>query len=796
MPSHLRPLLLVRLALCFVSAIAACPAQTGTVPALTTPLLLPSGLTYDPTGSLLFAERASHRVRRLTTAGTLTTVAGSGTQGFSGDGGPAAQAAFDSPEAVVSDAQGNLFVADTGNHRVRRIDAASGIVTTVAGTGAPASSGDDGPAGSAALDHPSALTINPAGNLYIADSTGQRVRRVDAHTAIITTVVGTGIEGFSGDGGPATTAVLDEPSGLAIDDAGDLLIADTRNHRIRLVSSASGQIQTIAGGPPGPLRAPRALALDRTGGILIADSGSNRVLRLDPQTGSLTPLAGSGSQAFSGDGAAAVSATLDSPGGLAIAPDGSVAIADTANGRIRLLTTSASGPALIQTIAGLGSARPTGLALSGATVTPYGSGTLAAAITAGSAVQGTVTLLDLSGSAPSPVATAPLSGGFASLPTSALSAGIHRLLATYGGDATHLPATSSPWTLTVTPSPVTASPAPASMLFGQAVPPLSGTLSGVLPRDVAGVQALFTAAASASSSPGAYPISATLAGTSSANYTLAVTSAVLTISKAPSLTVLSNLFGTLTAQVTSSTSGAPTGTLAINENGAALAGGVLTPTGAWTFSTSALAAGAHTLTALYGGDANFSPSQSSALAITVIGASPEPSPDFTLSAKTAGAVPVSSGSATAISFAITTTHGSLAGPIALSVTGLPALATAAFDPPSIPPGGAVSTFTLTVTPPLSARTRPPFPLTAPLLCLVLLPLSRLRRRSSPRITLACCAILAALLPLTGCGNRVYQGTSAASPAPTLYTIIVTGTATAADGTLLMHSATVQLSVTP
>src|SRR2546425_443183 len=183
---------------------------------------------------LFIADRNNNRIRRVDLrSGIITTVAGSGTQGFSGDNGPATSAGLKLPTAVVLDSTGNLFFSDTDNNRVRRVDAATGVITTVAGTDQAGFSGDKGPATSAALSSPVALKIDAAGNLYVSDSGNSRIRKVAASTGIITTVAGNGISGFTGDNTQATNTALKLPSFLDFDAAGNLLFADTGNYRIR-----------------------------------------------------------------------------------------------------------------------------------------------------------------------------------------------------------------------------------------------------------------------------------------------------------------------------------------------------------------------------------------------------------------------------------------------------------------------------------------------------------------------------------------------------------------------------------
>ncbi|WP_263364961.1 NHL domain-containing protein [Edaphobacter acidisoli] len=432
------------------------------------PLLLPSAIAYDSSGNLYIAEASRHDIRKLDPSGNITTIAGTGVQGFAGDSGPATAAELDSPQGLAIDASGNIYIADTHNHRIREVKAANGNITTIAGTGAAGNSGDSGPATAAELDLPTALAIDASGNLYIADTHNHRIREINAATGIITTIAGTGTEGYSGDNGPATAAELDSPQGLAIDTTGNLYIADTHNHRIREVIATTGIITTIAGtgtagnsGDSGPataatLRLPRGIATDATGNLYLTDVTAQSVRKVNATTGQITTIAGSGTQGFSGDGSAATSATLDSPRAAAISPSGLATFADAANQRIRQL--NSANPPIIQTIAGPGATTPTGptntpapaivaLTASSTSITAGQPITITASVaTTTGTPTGTVTLYDNAVA----LATIPLPpSGQISYSTTALASGANTITASYSGDTNFARSTSSPATIAV-----------------------------------------------------------------------------------------------------------------------------------------------------------------------------------------------------------------------------------------------------------------------------------------------------------------------------------------------------------
>src|SRR5439155_1734201 len=343
-------------------------------PATAAQLSLPYGVALDAAGNLFSADWDNARIRRVDAGtGTITTVAGTGTYGFSGDGGPATAAELGAPTGVALDAAGNLFIADWGNARIRRVDAATATITTVAGTGTHGFSGDGGPATVAELYLPSGVVLDGAGNLFIADLGNARIRRVDAATATITTVAGNGTVGFGGDGGPATAAELWAPNGVALDAAGDLFIADVGNARIRRVDAATATITTVAGngtvgfgGDGGPataaeLMGPSGVALDGAGNLFIADRGNVRIRRVDAGTGTITTVAGDGTVRTVGDGGPATPAQLNGPHGSALDGAGNLFIADWGQGLIRRVD---AGTGTITTVTQ--GSRPAGVAVDGA----------------------------------------------------------------------------------------------------------------------------------------------------------------------------------------------------------------------------------------------------------------------------------------------------------------------------------------------------------------------------------------------------------------------------------------------
>lgn len=307
----------------------------------------PMGIVLDTTGGFFIAEEASKRVRRVSPDGLVRTVAGGGLPvgSSNGDGGPATAARLEGPAAVAWDPVAGLRIADAAAHRVRGV-LASGNIFTVAGDGEPGFRGDNGPASQARLNRPRGVAFDRAGNLYIADTGNHRIRRV-APSGFIATVAGSGVRGYFGDGGPAAQAQLNGPQGVAIDADGALYIADTGNHAVRRVAP-DGSISTVAGtGFRGPaaLNLPAAVAADprEPGVVFVADTFNHRVRRLDVASGRIDTVAGDGTPGYWGDDGAALAASLNAPTGLAVHPaSGVIYIADFDNQRIRLLAPDAS----------------------------------------------------------------------------------------------------------------------------------------------------------------------------------------------------------------------------------------------------------------------------------------------------------------------------------------------------------------------------------------------------------------------------------------------------------------------
>jgi sugar lactone lactonase YvrE len=805
----------LRIALLLLLSLTA-PAQTPSISALTVPLILPSAVVFDAVGNLYFAETENHVIRKVDTSGNITTIAGTGVQGFSGDAGPATSATLDSPQGLAlnnaNDNASNLYIADTHNHRIRKLNLTTGNITTIAGTGTPGFSGDNAPANAAQLNLPTALALDTTGNLYLADTGNHRIRKIST-AGIITTIAGTGTQGFSGDNALATTAAIDSPTGLALDSTNNLYLADTHNHRIRKITGATGIITTIAGtGSSGfagdtatatsaNLSLPHGLTIDAAGNLYLADTANHRIRRIDATTGIITTAAGDGTQAFSGDGGPATSASLDTPRAATLSPSTLLTLADTGNQRIRQLTAAPAPSTTIQTIAGLGLTTPGDLTLTAPSVIAYGTGQLTATLASPTPATGSITFFDTTSTTTTTLGTASLASNTATLPTSTLSAGIHNLTATYAGDQAHKSAQSSTLALTITPEQLTATIADITLVYGQPIPGISGTLTGVLPQDATNISATFSTTAISLSPAATYPITATLTGPAAGNYAIASPASTVTINPAPTLITLSIPIATqgssitLSAHVSSTPAGTLTGFITLLDNGTPLFTSPVNATGDAVFTIPSIASGSHTFTAFYSGSTNFTSATSAPQLITV-GTGPTTNPDFALASTGTTTQTIPSGSSANYTFTVQL-QGAMSSPITLAATGLPNLATASFNPPTLPPGSTTNTFTLTiVTPNATAQENNPAPpnitwalLLLPIATLTLRP--REYRLTTKLLTLALLTITT--LCATGCGDRISTADALALAAKT-YNIIVTGTATTTTGSILQHSATVTLLV--
>ncbi|MCI0340935.1 MAG: hypothetical protein L0216_07240 [Planctomycetales bacterium] len=324
------------------------------------PLLLPEDVAVAG-GSVLVADAGGHRVLRLDlSTRALTVVAGNGSPGYTGDGGAAAQAALNAPASVSRDGSGRVYVSDSGNGVVRVVNTGASSAT-IAGVTVPAGAIATIPAGGGGLTAPAGVSVDGSGNVFVADAGDHTIRRIDASSGVVTVVAGTAATaGFAGDGGAATAARLSGPGGVSLDGSGNLVIADTGNHAVRVVnlgsatitvcgvSIAAGDIGTVAGTPPTPgytgdnaaatssaLSSPRAAFLTPAGDLLVSDRGNHRVRRVAGGTGIVTTVAGTGLAGFNSDTYPAVNAHLNSPGGIARDAAGGILLADTQNRRVR-----------------------------------------------------------------------------------------------------------------------------------------------------------------------------------------------------------------------------------------------------------------------------------------------------------------------------------------------------------------------------------------------------------------------------------------------------------------------------
>jgi sugar lactone lactonase YvrE len=619
-------------------------------PATQSSIFLPFGLAVDAAGDIFLADSSNNRIRRVdAVTGLISTVAGNGLVGSSGDGGPATSATLSGPSSVALDPAGNLYIADSSNNLIRRIDAFTGIIATVAGSRSlHGYSGDQGLATAAALNTPNGLALDPSGNLVFADTGNNVIRRVDAATGVITTVAGNGAAVFGGDNGLATAASLNNPWGVLLAPTGELYIADQNNNRVRMVSTA-GMITTVAGtglaglsGDNGPataasLNVPAGLALDAAGNLYIADSGNNRVRKVSGATGNITTIAGNGSLSFDGDNGPATISGLYGPYTLALDTQGSLFIADVFHNRIRKVAANAgtlifppmrvgrvSTPE-IQTIENDGNApldpqsltalsqsqidAPNTTCVQGSPVAPSASCVLSVAFAptmTGQLVSGQVNMLSDAANSPS----------LLTVEGQVLNTDPTTVTLTSSANPS---ATGTPVTFTVATASAGSTPTgditlfDGSIVLGTATLNKQGSITFTVPNLSAGQHTLSAAYPGDSSNAAgeSTPLVQTVQDPQAATVTVLTTSA----SPIDAGTALH-----LTATVSVATAGSGTGAIVGNvsfSDGARFLGLGAVSNGVATLTVSSLTVGTHALTAAYVGSSGYSASTSAVVTETV-----------------------------------------------------------------------------------------------------------------------------------------------------------------------------------
>jgi hypothetical protein len=606
------------------------------VAATNAPIFLPSGVAVDAAGNLFLSDSSNNRVRRVdVVTGIITTVAGNGNPGFAGDGGLATSAEVNNPSALVLDGAGNLYIADSNNDAVRVVNAVTGIITTVAGTGGHQGRSGDGAAATAALlNTPNGLAFDAAGDLYISDTGNNVVRKVNV-AGTISTFAGNGSAGYNADGISATAAALNSPWGLATDAAGDLYIADLNNNRIRKVNA--GIITTVAGtGTSGSigngqtatqaeLNDPAGVAVDVGGNLYIADSGNNVVRKVNAVTGNITVIAGTGSQSVGGDGGPADQAGIYGPYAVTLDGMGDLYVADVFHNRIREIQNTQSFqkyPAI--RVGRVSAPQPQSFENDGNAPLIFTSiqGVTNGAVDAATTTCSTTTPLALStpcivGAEFAPTVTGLTVTGSIDLTSNAAnSPGIINL----SGESDTLDPSSV--TITSSSNPVALGTAVTftSTVTAQGTAPtgtvkfLDGTTTLGTGTMNAGGTATFTTTAL---TIGQHSITAVYSGDTN---TQTSTSAILTQSvkqtTATALTttaasVVAGTSVTFTATIASGVTA--TGSVIFNDGGTAIGNGTVNGSGVATFTTTTLAAGSHTITAQYQGDGNSLTSTSAAV---------------------------------------------------------------------------------------------------------------------------------------------------------------------------------------
>ncbi len=728
-------------------------AGTGTpgyqgdgVLATQTMINLPAGLVIDGAGNLYFADAGNHIIRRIDAfSGIITTVAGTpGVQGYTGDNAAATQAKLTFPEGVALDEAGNLLIADTGNNVIREVDAVTGFIRTIAGTGAPGFNGDGQAATSAQLNSPWSVavwwsvTAPQDSSIYIADLTNNRVRIVVSASGMISTVAGTGTRGFTGDGGLATQAMLGEPAAVVIDPAGDIYIADSDNNRVRKISASTGLIETICGnnseqfaGDGGPanlasLYGPYALFFDQTGNLFISDMFHNRIRRINALALSLqyatikvgnvsspqpVVLADDGNadlilaqptlvNAVEDAGTTTCTAGADIPSantcsiGASFAPK---VIGDPVLGSITVNSVAGSSSPIISLSAQVLSITPTTLALS-SSANPSLVGAAvkftATVSNGGTALTGTIIFLDGS----TQLCSVTVASSAAACSTSALTLGQHSITASYSGDANNAASVSAVLIQVVKQSPLlvlTVAPNPAvvttnvTLTFAATAP--TGIPTGAV-TFYDGAVALGAANLSMSGgatystvqlSPGTHNLSVQYAGdASNASGQSNVVSEVVQQATTGTTLSSSNVSAAVgsqvifTAIVISTNGPAPTGTVQFNDGGTSLGSSAVGSNGTAVLSSASLTPGVHSIVAVYSGDQDDAASSSAPLMETI-------QQIATVTALSANLNPISAGATLTLTGAVSaigssTNGGVLTGTVTFS-EGLNHLGTSSID---------------------------------------------------------------------------------------------------------------------
>ncbi len=457
-------------------------------------LYSPSSIAVDASGNIFIADSANNRIRKVDASTHLiSTVAGTGFAGFSGDGGSPTLAMLNAPTGIAVDSAGDLFIVDRGNSRVREVSAASHTISTVAGTATAGYNGDGIAATSAQLNLPFSIAVDAAGNLFIADEGNSRIREVNASTQQISTVAGTGTFGFNGDGITAVSAQLNAPYGITIDSAGNLFIADTSNNRIREVNASTKLISTVAGtatkgfngdgaaATSSQLSAPYAVAVDAAGDLFIADFGNDRIREVNGATKLISTYVGTGTVGYNGDGIAPTSANLQNPWGVVVDLYGDVFVADTFSNRVRIVTPGAPNVTVV-------AATTTTVQASSPTINLGQPEVFTATVSsiAGTPNSGTVTFYN----GTTALYIASVVNGTATYTATKLPVGNNTITATFNGSPNFAPSSSNPGaTVTVigvTP-PVVSSPTSSNITSSSATLGGNITSNGGLTVTASGV---------------------------------------------------------------------------------------------------------------------------------------------------------------------------------------------------------------------------------------------------------------------------------------------------------------------